>query len=210
MRAKETPRLTVKICGVRDAASARAAAEAGADAVGFVFAPSPRRVAPAEARRIAGDLHGEVERVAVFRLAGPDEIARALDEFPADRIQVEATPALLRAPFADRLLPVVHDDGTLEAQLAVLAPDRPVLLEAAGHGGRGRRPDWTRAAGLAARRPLLLAGGLDPDNLGAALRLVRPAGVDVSSGVEDAPGIKSAGRIAAFVAAARDFNPEDA
>lgn len=210
MKRDETSRLTVKICGVRDAATARAAAEAGADAVGFVFAPSPRQVAPAEARRIAAGLPNEVERVAVFRLAGPDEIGRTLDEFPADRVQVEATPALLRAPFADRLLPVVHDDGTLEAQLAILPTDRPVLLEAAGRGGRGRRPDWTRAAGLAARRPLLLAGGLDPDNVDDAIRLVRPAGVDVSSGVEDTPGHKSVARIAAFVAAARNFNLEDA
>jgi len=202
--------ISVKICGVRNAAGARAVAEVGADAVGFVFAESPRRVTPAEARRIAADLPPEIERVAVFRLARPDEIRRVLDHFAADRLQAEATPALLSGPFADRLLPVVHDDGTLDAQLAAVPDGRPVLLEAAGRGGRGLRPDWNRAAALAAGRPLVLAGGLDPENVQAAIRRVRPAGVDVSSGVEDSPGRKSAGRIAAFVAAVRDLSLEEA
>lgn len=202
--------VTIKICGVRDAAAARAAAAVGVDALGFVFAASPRRVTPDEARRIAADLPPEIERVAVFRGADADEVRRVLDVFPADRVQSEPTPALLAAPFADRLLPVLHDDGTLADQAAALATHRPVLLEAAGRGGRGVRPDWRRAAELAARRPLVLAGGLDAGNVGAALHRVRPAGVDVSSGVEDSPGRKSAARIAAFVAAVRNSSLVDA
>lgn len=202
--------VTIKICGVRDAAAARAAAEAGVDALGFVFADSARRVVPDEARRIAADLPPEIERVAVFRFADADEVRRVLDVFPADRVQTEPTPALLAGPFADRLLPVLHDDGTLADQAAALSTDRPVLLEAAGRGGRGARPDWRRAAELAARRPLVLAGGLDAGNVQAALRRVRPVGVDVSSGVEHSPGRKSAVRIAAFVAAVRNHSLEEA
>jgi len=202
--------VTIKICGVRDSAAARAAAEAGVDALGFVFAESPRRVTPDEARRIAGDLPPEIECVAVFRSADVDEVRRVLDVFPADRVQTEPTPALLAGPFADRLLPVLHDDGTLGDQAAALATHGPVLLEAAGRGGRGIRPDWNRAAALAARRPLVLAGGLDAGNVRAALRRVRPVGVDVSSGVEHSPGRKSAARIAAFVAAVRNHTLEEA
>lgn len=194
--------MRIKICGVRDLGTASACACAGVDAVGFVFAASPRRIAPSEARRIAADLPVEIERVAVFRLAPLDEVRRVLEAFPADRVQVEPERALLTA-LGPRLLPVLHDDGSLEARSADLDPDRPVVLEAAGRGGRGVRPDWAHAAVLARRRPVMLAGGLDPDNVAAAIHAVRPWGVDVSSGVEKARGLKSAARIEAFVAAAR-------
>lgn len=201
--------MKIKICGVRDLATATASARAGADAVGFVFAASPRRIAPSEARRIAADLPDQIERVAVFRLAPVDEVRRVLDEFAADLVQVEPDPDLLAA-FGPRLLPVLHDDGSLEARAADLDSHRPVVLEAAGRGGRGVRPDWKRAAALARRRPVMLAGGLAPDNVVAAIHAVRPWGVDVSSGVESARGVKSVARIEAFVAAARRGMPEDA
>ena len=200
--------MKIKICGVRDLAAASACARFGVDAVGFVFAASPRRIAPSEARRIAADLPTEIERVAVFRLARLDEVRRVLEAFPADRLQIEPERSLLTA-FGPRLLPVLHDDGSLEARAGGLEPDRPVVLEAAGRGGRGVRPDWARAAALARRRPVMLAGGLDADNVGTAIRTVRPWGVDVSSGVESAPGVKSVGRIEAFVAAARRGIPEE-
>lgn len=202
--------LFVKICGVRDLPSALATARSGADAAGFVFASSPRRVTPAEAERISADLPEELERVAVFRLADVDAIRRVLDRFAADRIQVEAD-ADLRRHFGPRLLPVVHDDDTLEEQASALPPDAPVVLEAAGRGGRGVRPDWARAARLARERPVVLAGGLDAGNVAAAIRRVRPWGVDVSSGVESSPGRKSTDRIEAFVTAAREslLNPKE-
>jgi len=202
-------RIKIKICGIRDLVGATASARAGADAVGFVFADSPRRVTPTEARRIAADLPAEIERVAVFRLAPVEQIRRVLDEFGADLVQVEPDPGRLAA-FGPRLLAVLHDDGSAGAQAAGLETDRPVVLEPAGRGGRGVRPDWKRAASLARRRPVLLAGGLDPHNVAAAIRVVRPWGVDVSSGVEGAPGVKSAARIEAFVAAARRSIPEEA
>lgn len=200
--------MKIKICGVRDLAVASACARAGVDAVGFVFAASPRRIAPSEARRIAADLPNEIERVAVFRLAPLDEVRRVLETFHADRVQIEPERALLAA-FGERLLPVLHDDGSLEALATGLDPDRPVVLEAAGRGGRGIRPDWAHATALARRRPVMLAGGLDPDNVAAAIRTVRPWGVDVSSGVESTRGVKSVARIEAFVAAARRSIPEE-
>lgn len=200
--------MKIKICGVRDLATSDACARAGVDAVGFVFAASPRRIPPSEARRIAADLPVEIERVAVFRLAPLDEVRRVLDVFPADRVQVEPDDDLLEA-LGPRLLPVLHDDGSLEARAAGLDPDRPVVFEAAGRGGRGVRPDWAHAATLARRRPVMLAGGLDPDNVAAAIRAVRPWGVDVSSGVERARGLKSVARIEAFVAEARRSTPEE-
>lgn len=199
--------MKVKICGIRDLSGAHAAARTGADAVGFVFAASPRRVAPAVARQIAADLPAAIEKVAVFRLCPVDDIRRVLDVFAADRVQVEPDLERLSA-FGPRLLPVLHDDGSLEAQAAGLATDRPVLLEAAGRGGRGVKPDWKRAAALARRRPIILAGGLDPGNAAAAIRIVRPWGIDVSSGVESAPGVKSPALIEAFVAATRRSIPE--
>lgn len=195
--------LFVKICGVRDRVGARAVDRAGADAAGFVFAASPRRVTPDEAYRIAADLPDGVERVAVFRLADPDHIRRVLDRFPADRVQVEPTARLLDT-FGSRLLPVLHDDATLDSVAAGLPPGMPIVLEAAGRGGRGIRPDWAVAARLAGERPVLLAGGLNPANVAEAVRRVRPWGVDVSSGVESAPGRKSPERIRRFVSAARE------
>lgn len=201
--------MKIKICGVRDLATATASARARVDAVGFVFAASPRRIAPSEARRIAADLPDQIECVAVFRLAPVDEVRRVLDEFAADLVQVEPDRDLLAA-FGPRLLPVLHDDGSLEARAAGLDRHRPVVLEAAGRGGRGIRPDWKRAAALARRRPVMLAGGLAPENVAAAIHAVRPWGVDVSSGIESARGVKSVARIEAFVVAARRSIPEDA
>lgn len=195
--------MRIKICGITDGAAARAAATAGADAIGFVFAESPRRIVPAEARRIAEDLPVSMERVAVFRLPHADDVVRVLDAFDADRVQCEPRAAILDAAFAGLLLPVLHDGEALEREANALPAGQPVLLEAAGRGGRGMRPDWQRAARLARSRPTMLAGGLGPANVGEAIRTVRPWGVDVSSGVESAPGVKSPDLIAAFVAAVR-------
>ncbi|MGI9037370.1 MAG: phosphoribosylanthranilate isomerase [Gemmatimonadota bacterium] len=200
--------MRIKICGVTSREAAEAAARSGVDSVGFVFAESPRRITPAEAFRIAADLPASVERVAVFRLPRPEEVARVLESFDADRVQCEAGTEILAASFAPRVLPVLHDGDTLERDAAELPAGRLVLLEAAGRGGRGVRPDWARASRLASARPTILAGGLDPANVAEAIRTVRPWGVDVSSGVESAPGVKSPSLIAAFVDAVRSVAPE--
>lgn len=200
--------MKIKICGIRDPRSAAAAVTAGADAVGFVFAESPRRVSAREASRIAADLPVDIERVAVFRQPSLDEVHRVLDEF--SRITVQAEPhADLVAAFGCQLLPVLHDGDDLENDAAGIPVGLPVLLEAAGRGGRGIRPDWSRAHRLARQRRTMLAGGLHADNVLDAIRAVRPWGVDVSSGVEISPGVKSPDLIARFVQVVRSSEGEE-
>ena len=203
-------RTRIKICGVRTPDAVRAAVNAGADAVGFVFSDSPRRVRPREAAGLATLLPPFVARVAVFRHPDPTEVAATLLLFPADLVQTEAGPAL-EAGAVDRArwLPVLHDGpGRLAGPDGSGDPAGTdgtgfALLEAEGRGGRGVRPDWERAAALARRLRLVLAGGLTPENVEEAIRRVRPWAVDVSSGVESEPGVKDPDRIEAFAAAVR-------
>jgi anthranilate phosphoribosyltransferase len=198
----------IKICGVTTAESVLAVGEAGADAAGFVFAESPRRVSPEQATELAALLPPDVDRVAVFHHPSADDVAEVLSVFPADIVQCEPTDDLRRtaAEAGARLLPVLHDGPELEtlAGEARNTADGPAaILEAAGKGGQGHRPDWERAARLARRMPLVLAGGLGPGNVADAIHEVCPFGVDVSSGVEETRGHKDPVRIAAFVQAAR-------
>jgi len=199
--------MKIKICGITDLRSAQAAAAAGVDCVGFVFAESPRQLDPSEAAQIAACLPPEIERVAVLRQASLDDVLRLLARFPADRIQTEPCPGMLDT-LGRRYLPVLHDGPDVEGDADALPENLPVLLEAAGRGGRGVRPDWNRARRLASRRPVFLAGGLDPSNVGDAIRTIRPRGVDVSSGVESSPGVKSPDLITAFVDAVRACETE--
>lgn len=198
--------MKIKICGIVDGRSAAVAA-AGADSIGFVFADSSRRLSPAEATRIAQDLPSNIERVAVFRLATADEVRRVLDVFPADIVQTEADADLLTM-LGDRLLPVLHDDEWLDETVEGVGVGMPILLEAAGRGGRGVRPSWQRAGRLARLYRLILAGGLQPANVGEAIRTVMPWGVDVSSGVESSPGVKSLELIEKFVREVRRTEAE--
>lgn len=187
----------VKICGLTTPEGVAAAVKAGANAAGFVFSPSPRQVTPAQARKLAAALPAAMRRVAVFRHPPPGWISQVMDEFPADWVQSDAADL----PGVDlggaEALPVFRSG----APLPPLLPDR-VLFEGPDSGA-GRVADWPAAAALAERTRVILAGGLNPANLAAALAAVRPWGVDVSSGVESSPGIKDPALIAAFVAAAR-------
>ena len=225
----------IKICGIRDAEAAFAAVEAGADALGFVFAPSPRRVDPDGAARIVAAVRGRVARgdgdggarapasVGVFVDAPVTEMVAVARHVGLTHIQLhgdepESVVAALqeRGFGVIRAVPVprpgVADHGTaapLPALALTTRADR-VLVDAAApgrRGGTGRLADWAAAARLARRRPVILAGGLDPGNVAEAIRVVRPWGVDVSSGVERARGVKDPERIARFVAAARAAAP---
>ena len=200
--------MKIKICGIRDPRSAAAAVTAGADAIGFVFAESPRRVSPREASRIAADLPVDIETVAVFRQPSLDEVRRVLDEFSGITVQAEPDADLVAA-YGCHLLPVLHDGDDLETEAAMVPLELPLLLEAAGRGGRGIQPDWSRARLLARQRRTMLAGGLHADNVLDAIRAVRPWGVDVSSGVETSPGVKSPDLIARFVQAVRSSEVEE-
>jgi phosphoribosylanthranilate isomerase len=208
--------MIVKICGINDPAAMQAAAEAGADLVGFVFfPPSPRAVTPAQAATIAGSAPGP-RKVGLFVDPTDDEIAAILAALPLDLIQLhgEETPARCAAIRARFGLPVMKALGIAAPadldQLADYAPavDR-FLLDAKAPpgaplpGGNAAPFDWTLTAGRAIPRPWLLAGGLTPGNVAEAIRASGARGVDVSSGVERARGVKDAARIAAFTAAAR-------
>ena len=138
------------------------------------------------------------------RVATPifDAARAAIEAIGPDLVQAEPSDDLERAlDGRARLLPVLHDGPDLLTHLPVGAAT--VLLEAEGRGGRGVSPDRARAAALARRVRLVLAGGLTPENVGAAIAAVRPYAVDVSSGVESSPGVKDPRRIAAFIAAVR-------
>lgn len=188
--------LFIKICGITDEVAARACAEAGADAVGFVFATSPRQVTPERAAAIASSLPDSILRVAVFRRPGPADIQRALEVFTPDIIQADhdTLPKDPRDRFG--LLPVYRQDiDTVPAGIR--------FLYEGPHSGIGHRVDLARAAEIARRGEMILAGGLTPGGVAGIIDLVRPFGVDVSSGVESSPGQKDPEAVRAFVAAAR-------
>ncbi len=190
--------LLVKICGLRHVEAVRAAVAAGADAVGFVFAPSPRRVTAREATVIARDVPRGVKRVAVMLHPTPEEWREVEILFCPDVLQADARDfEQLEVPAEIERWPVLRQGSALPVPL----PD--LFLYEGATSGRGERVDWSEAARLARRGRMILAGGLDRDNVAEAIRRVAPFGVDVSSAVESAPGVKDPARIRAFVEAAR-------
>lgn len=206
--------LRVKICGITRAADAVAAAAAGADAVGFNLWPgSPRCIDLAAAAAWIAELPSFLLRVAVMVDPDPAEVVRVAALPFIDRLQFHGreSPAFCAAcagrgiPFIKAVRPRTPADlgalptfSTRDLLLDAFVPGVP--------GGTGRTADWTLAAAAVATHPelrLVLAGGLNPDNVGAAVAAVRPYGVDVAGGVETGPGAKDAGKIRAFIAAAR-------
>ena len=193
--------LWIKICGLRTAAAIGTAAEAGADAVGFVFhEPSPRNVPLGLARELQPAVPPGIERVAVFLHPSQALVDAVIETVQPDWLQMDADdlPAL-RVPDGMKVLPVLRSGPGPRAQSL---PAR-CLLEGA-RSGVGERADWSVAAAMARHTQLVLAGGLHPANVGEAVREVRPFGVDVSSGVEQERGVKDAALIREFIRAARE------
>ena len=192
-------RVRIKICGLRTVEAIEAAVEAGADAVGFVFADSPRRVDLASAAHLAAAVPAPLARVAVFRHPAANLVAEVLDTLRPDWVQVDIADTAFFSALPPRcLLPVCRN----EVELAATAEGQSLLFEGP-RSGVGEQADWERAARWARSRRLFLAGGLDPENVGRAIAAVRPWGVDVSSGVERERGEKDPARIRAFVRAVR-------
>ena len=199
-------RIFVKICGLSTPRAVNEAVQAGADAIGFVFAESPRQVTPKRAAQLCRDVSPAIVRVAVMRHPTPDEWQRVAEEFAPDWLQTEAGDfAALDIPDGIRRLPVFRD--TPELDMTALGREELVLFEAP-ESGQGVQADWQRAAklvaGMGTGRQLVLAGGLTPGNVVDAIATVRPYGVDVSSGVESRRGVKDPVRIAAFMTAVRE------
>jgi len=188
----------IKICGMTTPAAVSAALEAGVDAIGFVFADSVRRVTPEFACELAAPARGRVACVAVTRQATQHELDDMLAAFAPDVLQADPSDLQgIRLPSQLSVLSVVRAGAEPPQPL----PER-VLFEGAV-SGTGLACDWTAARALATRTELVLAGGLSASNVAAAISAVQPFGVDVSSGVEERRGIKSARKIARFVEAAR-------
>lgn len=191
--------MIVKICGITRSEDAQAAVRAGASAIGFIFWPgSPRCIDPYRARAIASLLPPFVTPVGVFVDQPMEYISgvASLVRLGAVQLHGRETPAA-----ASSLSRPVVKSITLQDSVEPWPASVLLLLDAHAprqHGGTGRPIDWERAARVAARRPVLLAGGLTPENVGEAVARVRPYGIDVSSGVEEAPGIKHHGRIRAL------------
>jgi len=209
-----TPEVFVKVCGITRPEDAARAVAVGARAIGFVLWPrSPRHISLADAAGIARTLPQGVLRVGVFVDAGPDEVREAVAVAGLDVVQLHGDEDVgqfsrVGATIVKAL--TLTDSHAVERAVGLPA-SVTVLVDAHDgerRGGTGRRADWTLAAAVAARRPLWLAGGLGPDNVAAAIQAVRPAAVDVSSGVESAPGIKDHARLAAFMAAVRGAEME--
>ena len=202
----------VKICGVTNVADGMVAAEAGADLIGLMFyEQSPRQVTLARAAEISRALPRFLIRVGVFVNPSPDLVMRAISEcqltmlqFHGDETSDFCTHFGLMSVKAIR----VRDESSL--QLLENYRTDAILLDAhspKGLGGTGEQFNWDLAVKAQAfGRPIFLAGGLTPENVAAAVQTVHPFGVDVSSGVESAPGIKDPAKVRAFIAAAKSVD----
>jgi phosphoribosylanthranilate isomerase len=210
----------VKICGLKRPEPLEAALAGGAEMVGFVFfEKSPRHLELAEARHLSKQVRGRAEKVALVVNADDSRIAAIVEALAPDWLQLHGaeTPervAQIRASFGR---PILKALGVAERADFLCAPDYEAVADrllfdakppkgAVLPGGNGLSFDWTLLrdhARLAEKKNWMLSGGLDPENVDEAIRLTGAPGVDVSSGVEDAPGEKSATKILAFIAAAR-------
>ena len=197
----------IKVCGITRVSDALHAVEHGATALGFVLWPrSPRAITVDRAAEIIAELPSHVIAVGVFVNEPIDSIRSAADRAHLTAVQLhgDEPPA-----YADALdWPVFRAVSVEEIDLAADAwsADTALLvdnIDPVRRGGTGSAVDWTRAAGVAKTRKVVLAGGLTPENVAIAIRAVQPFGVDVSSGVEAAPGVKDLDKVAQFIANAR-------
>jgi phosphoribosylanthranilate isomerase len=214
--------LTIKICGLSTAATLDVALDEGADAVGFVFfPPSPRHLSYETARLLAGRVKGRAEKVALSVDADDAILAAVVEALRPDALQLHGkeSPARLAAIKQRFGLPVmkaipveVRGDLAAVADYAGVADrllfDARAPREATRPGGLGKSFDWRLLENLDPGVPFMLSGGLDASNVAEALRITRARGVDVSSGVERAPGEKDPDKIRAFVRAARAAEAE--
>ncbi len=199
----------VKICGLTRAEDVRTAVDAGADALGFVFAASPRQVSAGQAAALCAKVPAGRTRIGLFMNQDADEVRAALKLTPLDMIQFHggednAFCAAFGLPFLKAVSMFEEDPG----QAAAAFPDAAGILldshEPGGAGGTGRTFDWRQRVG--SDKPLWLAGGLNPGNVAEAVRQFQPYAVDVSSGVESSPGIKSDALVQSFIRNAKQVS----
>lgn len=190
--------MLVKICGLGSAEQVQVAVDAGADAVGFVFAESVRRIDPADAAAISNAVPATVKKVAVMLHPSNEEWHAVLRAFRPDVLQTDADDyADLNVPGNIECWPVYREGNTASGVLY------PTFVYEGAKSGQGETVDWATAADVARRGNMILAGGLSAANVGEAIATAHPFGVDVSSAVESAPGEKDPNMIREFISAAR-------
>ena len=212
----------IKICATTNLDDALASVDAGAGALGFILTESPRRIAPEAAATIIAALPPSIEKIGVVVNETPDTLARLANDIGLTGLQLQGDEPADQLPEYRSALGLRKIIKTLQARQLLAAPDvleqylryskslDGILLDSgslAARGGTGQTFDWNAALPLVERIkqhvPVIIAGGLNPDNVADAIRLFDPCGVDVVSGVERAPGKKDAAKLRAFVAAAR-------
>lgn len=200
----------VKICGITSEEDALLAVAMDADAVGFVFAPSPRQIATVKASDIAKRLPPEILTVGVFRDAAPERVVDVVHSAGLRAAQLHGSETAAqtrwvreRVPFVIRAFPAGHPSLERADEYGADA----ILIDSPTPGS-GDVFDWSLAEGAPSNRRVILAGGLTPENVAEAIARVRPWGVDVSTGVESEPGRKDARKVRSFVANARAAEPE--
>lgn len=198
----------IKICGITSTRDALGALEAGADAVGLNFIPSSKRYLPPErARAVADAVRGRVELVGVVADLSVAELEALRANIGLDWLQFHGSESPAQIALVPRAYKAIGIEGPEDVELALTYPGIRLLVDkkaAPAHGGTGQVFDWSLVRELSRERPLILAGGLNPDNVADAIREVLPFGVDVASGVEAGmPGVKDLARTAEFVARAR-------
>ena len=199
----------VKICGITTRADARVAVEAGADMIGLIFyPPSPRYVTPEQAQAIVMGLPTDVPAVGVFVNASLDTVTRVAQTSGVRIVQLhgDESPEMCRqVPW--RVVKTFRFTAQVQPEMMRLYTVEAFLIEgfhADVYGGGGARADWQRVASLHHYGRIILAGGLTPENVREAIRIVRPYAVDVCSGVESTPGSKDWHKVQAFIRNAKD------
>ena len=207
--------LFVKICGITRAQDAELAAGLGASALGFVFWPaSPRHVTAQSVKAIAANVPEGVLKVGVFVDQSEEEVTRVMCEAGLDVAQLHGheTPEychdlMVRLSADKKIFKAIAMKGNGSVHIADFGPDVVLLIDAydpSTFGGTGKTVNWDSAREIAAARRTILAGGLNAANIELAVRSVRPYGIDVSSGVESAPGVKDPNRMRALFEAIHD------
>ena len=199
----------IKICGLKEAEHVQAAVEAGANAIGFVFAPSKRQVSPEKAQELAAGIPASVKKIGVFVNSSAEEINEIVKTVPLDYVQLHGDESA--ALYEQIEVPVIRAISIRNAEdvdRAFRDAAPLVLIDAPGtdfRGGSGHTFDWDLVEKYAEARPFILAGGLNPDNVGEAITRIRPVMVDVSSGVET-DGRKDSDKIKAFIRAVQEVS----
>ncbi len=194
----------VKICGITNLRDAELAVSLGADAIGFVFAESPRKISVQTAARISKALGPLVTTVGVFVNESPERMRRIAEECGLNALQLhgDETPGVLGRLKGLKLIKAVRVGSGFRAATMKGYHPAAFLFDTRSkgkYGGTGKVFDWNLLSGLQLKVPMILSGGLNPDNVGEAVRRIRPYAVDVSGGVEASPGKKSARLLKEFI-----------